>query len=83
MEAAWSAADDESRKSGSWIPNACETREHGRRCRFADECRPGFGAADVPPVGHVGLFPFNESALRRLVRKMADAGLLAACFRSR
>ena len=75
VEAAWSAADDESRKSGSWIPNACETREHGRRCRFADECRPGFGSADVPPVGHVGLFPFNESALRRLVRKMgADAG---------
>src|SRR5262249_45713304 len=35
----------------------------------------GFGSADVPPVGHVGLFPFNESALRRLVRKMgADAG---------
>ena len=75
VEAAWSAADDESRKSGSWIPNACETREHGRRCRFADECRPGFGSADVPPVGHVGLFPFNESALRRLARKMgADAG---------
>ena len=75
VEEAWSAADDESRKSGSWIPNACETREHGRRCRFADECRPGFGSADVPPVGHVGLFPFNESALRRLARKMgADAG---------
>ena len=75
VEAAWSAADDESRKSGSWIPNACETREHGRRCRFADECRRGFGSADVPPVGHVGLFPFNESALRRLARKMgADAG---------
>jgi hypothetical protein len=77
VEEAWSAADDESRKSGSWIPNACETREHGRRCRFADECRPrsGFGSAEVPPVGHVGLFPFNESALRRLARKMgSDAG---------
>ena len=75
VEAAWSAADDDSRKSGSWIPNACETLEHGRRCRFADECHPGFGSADVPPVGHVGLFPFNESALRRLARKMgADAG---------
>ena len=36
----------------------------------------GFGSADVPPVGHVGLFPFNESALRRLARKMgADAGI--------
>ena len=78
VEAAWSAADDESRKSGSWIPNACETREHGRRCRFADECRPGsgFGSADVPPVGHVGFFPFNESALQRLARKMgSDAGI--------
>ena len=75
VEAAWSAADDESRKSGSWIPNACETREYGKPCRFADECRHGFGSADVPPVGHVGLFPFNESALRRLARKMgADAG---------
>lgn len=75
VEAAWSAADDRARKSGSWIPNACETREHGGRCRFADECRYGFGSADVPPVGHVGLFPFNESALRRLVTKMgADAG---------
>ena len=75
VEAAWSGSDDESRKSGSWIPNACETREHGRRCRFADECRPGFGSADVSPIGHVGLFPFNESALRRLARKMgADAG---------
>jgi hypothetical protein len=73
VEAAWSAANDESRKSGSWIPNACETREHGRRCRFADECRPGFGSADLPPVGHVGLFPFNESALLRLVRKMGAA----------
>ena len=29
----------------------------------------------MPPVGHVGLFPFNESALRRLAKKMgADAG---------
>ena len=75
VETAWSAADDESRKSGSWIPNACETREDGGRCRFADECRPGFGSANVPPVGHVGLFPFNESALRRLATKMgADAG---------
>jgi hypothetical protein len=77
VEAAWSAADDESRKSGSWIPNACETREHGGRCQFADDCRPGsgFGSADVPPVGHVGLYPFNESALQRLARKMgADAG---------
>ena len=75
VEAAWSAASDESRTSGSWIPNACETREHGKPCRFADECRPGFGSADVPPIGHVGLFPFNESALRRLARKMgADAG---------
>ena len=72
VEAAWSAAHDESRKSGSWIPNACETREHGRRCRFADECHPGFGSTDVPPVGHVGLFPFNESAVRRLVTKMGS-----------
>lgn len=72
VEEAWSAADDESRKSGSWIPNACETREQGTRCRFAGECRSGFGSADVPPVGHVGLFPFNESALRRLARKMGD-----------
>jgi hypothetical protein len=75
VEAAWSAASDEARTSGEWIPNACETREHGKPCRFADECRPGFGSADVPPIGHVGLFPFNESALRRLVRKMGtEAG---------
>ena len=75
MEAEWSAASDESRRSGAWIPNACETREYGKRCRFADECRSGFGSADVPPIGHVGLFPFNGSALRRLARKMgADAG---------
>lgn len=77
VEAAWSSADDESRKSGTWIPNACETREQGTPCRFVGECRPesGFGSADVQPIGHVGLFPFNESALRRLARKMgADAG---------
>ena len=75
VETAWSTADNESRRSGSWIPNACETREYGKPCRFAEKCRHGFGSADVPPVGHVGLFPFNESALRRLARKMgADAG---------
>lgn len=73
VEAAWSAASDESRTAGSWIPNACDTREHGKPCRFADECRPGFGSADVSPIGHVGLYPFNESALRRLARNMGAA----------
>ena len=73
VEQAWSAAGDESRKSGSWIPNACDTREHGKRCRFADECRPGFGSAEVQPIGNVGLFPFNEAALRRLTKKMGAA----------
>ncbi len=70
VEEAWSAADDESRKSGSWIPNACETREYGKQCRFASECRRGFGSAEVLPIGNVGLFPFNEAALWRLTRQM-------------
>jgi hypothetical protein len=73
VEEAWSKADDESRKSGSWIPNSCETREHGKRCRFADVCRPGFGSAEVQPIGNVGLFPFNEAALRRLTKKMGTS----------
>lgn len=63
VESAWAAARSNGTKD--WIPNACDTREEGLPCRFRSQCHAGFGNTDVPGLGEVGLYPYNNIALRR------------------
>ncbi|WDZ84711.1 hypothetical protein [Micromonospora cathayae] len=55
----------ESPDATDWIPNACDTREDGSPCRFRSECHAGFGTVEVSGLGRVGLFPYNDYALRQ------------------
>lgn len=64
VEAAWSRARSEE-GGEQWMSNACDTREDGKPCRVRDECHSGFGTVDLPDLGAVGLYPYNEVALRR------------------
>jgi hypothetical protein len=62
VEAAWQEATD---GQTDWMRNACDTREEGNPCRFRDRCHAGFGTVEVPRLGQVGLYPYNEVALQR------------------
>lgn len=64
VEAAWSHAQ-KTAEGDEWVRNACDTLEEGSPCRFRDECHQAFGTAEVPGLGRVGLYPYNEVALRR------------------
>jgi hypothetical protein len=70
VQAAWDSAETEARETGRWIPNACATLRYGQPCEFIGKCHAGFGSADAEPIGRVGIYPFNESALRRLALKL-------------
>jgi hypothetical protein len=70
---AWSSAEPSTQQRGSWVPNACMTRNDGKECEFVTECHRGFGRAGVEPIGEVGVYPFNDSALERLVKKLGSS----------
>ncbi|GAA0251948.1 hypothetical protein GCM10010492_60520 [Saccharothrix mutabilis subsp. mutabilis] len=82
VEASWVGAVDDRR---DWLRNACDTREEGSPCRFRDECHAAFGTVDVPELGAVGLYPYNEVALRRgLAKRGTNAtprSILDVCVR--
>jgi hypothetical protein len=71
------AADGTAREAGTWIPNACDTREQGSPCRFRDECFSAFGSASIGAAGSVGLYPYNKSALRRAFVRLRDREVLS------
>ncbi|MGH4027277.1 MAG: hypothetical protein ACRDRV_22130 [Pseudonocardiaceae bacterium] len=83
IEAAWAQAQ----RTGTddWVKNACDTREDGLPCRFRDECHRGFGTVEVPVLGRVGLYPYNDVALRRALdgrgRHPTPRDILDACVR--
>jgi hypothetical protein len=68
-EKAWAEAAVD---GGEWLRNACDTREDGNPCRFRDRCHAGFGTVDVPHLGQVGLYPYNEVALKRALKGRGD-----------
>ncbi|WP_342660846.1 hypothetical protein [Rhodococcus ruber] len=55
-----------------WIANACDTREAGRPCRFKETCHPSFGTVDISGLGEIGLYPYNENALRRAIEHVGE-----------
>jgi hypothetical protein len=75
--AARDSATDESREAGTWIPNACATRENGQPCLHQDECFESFGSVSIGRAGQVGLYPYNETALRRAFERLRLAGELS------
>lgn len=82
IESAWARAGN---ADGHWLRNACDTAANGLPCLFRDECHRAFGAADVPGLGRVGLYPYNGAALRRAVRgrgeKRTPRAILDVCVR--
>jgi hypothetical protein len=64
VETAWKKADQ---SDGHWLRNACDTAANGLPCQFRDECQGAFGKIELPELGDVGLYPYNEAALRRAV----------------
>ncbi|MBD2893499.1 hypothetical protein amrb99_24200 [Actinomadura sp. RB99] len=63
VESAWSRVQGDSTEG--WVRNACNTREDGLPCRVRDECHAGFGTVEVSGLGRVGLYPYNDVAVRR------------------
>jgi hypothetical protein len=70
-------ATDDSRETGTWIPNACATRENGQPCRHQDKCFESFGSVSIGPAGQVGLYPYDEVALRRALERLRLTGQLS------
>jgi hypothetical protein len=56
---------DEAVTDSSWMANACDMNEQGVPCPFRDKCHASFGHVDIDGLGAVGLYPYNETALRR------------------
>ncbi|MCP9274059.1 ATP-binding protein [Mycolicibacterium arenosum] len=54
----------------NWMANACDTRENGLPCRHRDTCHTAFGAVTVEGLGQVGLYPYNEEALKRALKRV-------------
>ena len=71
VEEAWSKSQRDD--SEPWVPNACETRESGLPCQFLDRCHAGFGTVEVAGLGQVGLYPYNDVALRRALDRQGEA----------
>lgn len=59
-------------RAGTWIVNACDTREEGLPCRYRDRCHVAFGSVTIDGLGDVGLYPFNEPALVRSISEARD-----------
>lgn len=70
VEAEWKQAHGGER---DWLRNACDTREDGNPCRFRDQCHAGFGTVEISGLGDVGLYPYNDVALRRALDGPAEA----------
>ena len=60
-------------REGVPVPNFCDT------CEFSEQCHDAFGKSGQ---GH-GLYPFNESALRRAIRARPVPGGTAGAFNPR
>lgn len=69
VEAEWKQAPGGER---DWLRNACDTREDGNPCRFRDQCHAGFGTVEIPGLGDVGLYPYNDVALRRALNRPGE-----------
>jgi len=69
---AWNSSRESDRQNGKWVPNSCTTRNDGKECQFMAECHRGFGRSSLEPIGEIGIYPFNEAALERLVKKMGS-----------
>ena len=77
LVAARAVADERTRESGTWVPNACEIRENGHPCQHRDECFSAFGSIDTGPAGQIGLYPYNRVSLRRAFRHLRDENRLS------
>lgn len=77
LVAARVAADERTRENGTWVPNACDTREQGQPCRHRDECFDAFGSVDTGPGGQVGLYPHNVVSLRRAFQRLRSENRLS------
>lgn len=55
-----------------WVRNACHTREDGAPCRFRESCHRDFGRVNIDGLGDVGLYPYNETALRRILEQQGQ-----------
>jgi hypothetical protein len=67
VESAWSRArggDEE-----NWVKNACDSNAHGLPCEMRSRCHKEFGAVEVSGLGAVGLYPYNEVAMRRALTR--------------
>ncbi len=60
------------RADGTWMQNACATRNEGRPCQFRDTCHASFGKVDIEGLGEVGLYPYSPSALRRAITHLGE-----------
>ncbi|WP_035278499.1 ATP-binding protein [Actinokineospora spheciospongiae] len=64
----WRAAQED--KQRDWVANACDSRgPGGDPCPIRQRCHEGFGTVEVPGLGEVGLYPYNEVALRRALQR--------------
>lgn len=52
---------------GTWMENACNTRNDGQACEFKETCHESFGTVEIAGLGSVGLYPYNDVALRRAI----------------
>ena len=48
-----------------------------RPCRHQDKCFESFGSVSIGPAGEVGLYPYNEIALRRAFERLRMADQLS------
>lgn len=60
----WESRDTEAADT-AWMVNACDVNDQGQPCQFRDDCHAAFGVVDIEGMGAVGLYPYNETALRR------------------
>ena len=65
--------DVDRRADSNWMANACDTRENGLPCRFRDTCHATFGTVSIAGLGDVGLYPYNDEALRRAVAHVGES----------
>ena len=65
--------DVDRRADSNWMSNACDTRENGLACRFRDACHATFGTVSIAGLGDVGLYPYNDEALRRAVAHVGES----------
>ncbi|WP_020670650.1 ATP-binding protein [Amycolatopsis nigrescens] len=73
VEEAWLRASSDGDQD--WVKNACDSNEHGMPCPVRSKCHAGFGAVDVPGLGEVGLYPYNDVAMRRALQRPTTDGV--------